>query len=347
MEQPIITVVIPVYNAERYLNACIESIAAQTFTQWEVILIDDGAKDQSPALCDAWAEKDARIRVVHQENGGVSRARNAGIARAEGKYLMFVDSDDLLVPACMEKLLHAIEASGADMAICGFTRFRDGWEQNNLPCKEPLEVWNGIENVLRVYGATRTHMFGVSIWAKLYRTALINAHNTRFDPSISYEEDCNFIADCFGYVQSAAAVGECLYRYRQMDVSLSKGYRKDTFRFLIHGYGRRCALLREHGLTDLLPVQESILLLVVKNTSVKISRSDMSRKEKLAEYAEILRYPEVTDAAERANTARSPRLTRMIVGAVRARDPKRLARVMRLWRIADKLGTLKRKIRKG
>ena len=213
----------------------------------------------------------------------------------------------------------------------------------NADSQEPLEVWNGIENVLRVYGATRTHMFGVSIWAKLYRTALINAHNTRFDPSISYEEDCNFIADCFGYVQSAAAVGECLYRYRQMDVSLSKGYRKDTFRFLIHGYGRRCGLLREHGLTDLLPVQESILLLVVKNTSVKISRSDMSRKEKLAEYAEILRYPEVTDAAERANTARSPRLTRMIVDAVRARDPKRLARVMRLWRVADRLTAFKRK----
>ena len=345
MEQPIITVVVPVYNAERYLNACLESVAAQTFTQWEAILVDDGAKDGSPKICDAWAEKDPRFCVVHQQNGGVSRARNAGIERAKGRYLMFVDSDDLLVPTCMEKLLHAIETSGADMAICGFTRFRDDWEQNNLPCAEPLNVWNGIEEILKVYGATRTHMFGVSIWAKLYRTALLNEHNTRFDPSISYEEDCNFIADCFGYIQSVAAVGECLYRYRQMDVSLSKGYRKDTFRFLIHGYGRRCGLLKEHGLTDLLPVQESILLMVVKNTSVKISRSDMPRKEKLEEYAELLRYPEVTDAADRANTANSPRLTRMIVAAVRARSPKKLARVMRLWRVADGLSSLKRKIR--
>ena len=344
MEQPIITVVVPVYNAERYLNACIESITAQTFSDWEAILIDDGATDSSPAILDAWEQRDTRIHVVHQRNSGVSRARNAGIERAKGRYLMFVDSDDLLLPTCMEKLLHAIEESGADMALCGFTRFRDGWEQTALPCTEPLEIWDGIGEILRVYGSTRTHMFGISIWAKLYRIELLMEHGTRFDPAISYEEDCNFIADCFGYVRRVAAVGESLYRYRQMDVSLSKGYRKDTFRFLIHGYGRRCGLLRAHGREDLLPVQESILLLVVKNTSVKISRSQMTRGEKREAYAEMLRYPEVTDAADRADTSRSPRLTRMIVSAVRSRSAKRLARVMRLWRIADRLSALKRKI---
>ena len=99
-----ISVIVPVYKVEKYLNECIDSILAQTFTDFEVILVDDGSPDGCPALCDAAAEKDSRVRVIHKANGGVSTARNAGLAAARGNWVGFVDSDDVIDKTYLEKL---------------------------------------------------------------------------------------------------------------------------------------------------------------------------------------------------------------------------------------------------
>ena len=100
---PTVTVIIPVYKVERYLDACVESVVRQSYADLEILLVDDGSPDRCPALCDAWAEKDPRIKVIHRENGGLSAARNSGIDAAMGEFLLFVDSDDLLEPDAVRR----------------------------------------------------------------------------------------------------------------------------------------------------------------------------------------------------------------------------------------------------
>ena len=104
---PTVTVIIPVYKVERYLDACVESVVRQSYADLEILLVDDGSPDRCPALCDAWAEKDPRIKVIHRENGGLSAARNSGIDAAMGEFLLFVDSDDLLEPDAVRRAVDA------------------------------------------------------------------------------------------------------------------------------------------------------------------------------------------------------------------------------------------------
>lgn len=119
-KQPEISIIVPVYKTERFLSACISSILAQTFTDFELILVDDGSPDSCPALCDAAAAKDSRIRVIHQKNRGLSGARNAGLDAAEGEWIAFVDSDDIITPDFCAKLYHAAQEAGAQMAVCNY-----------------------------------------------------------------------------------------------------------------------------------------------------------------------------------------------------------------------------------
>lgn len=118
-EKPLVSVVVPVYNVEAYLDRCVESLVNQTLENIEIVLVDDGSTDGSPALCDAWAEKDARIRVVHKENGGLSDARNVGVDFARAEWVGFVDSDDHVSPEMYEVLYHNLQETHADMSICG------------------------------------------------------------------------------------------------------------------------------------------------------------------------------------------------------------------------------------
>lgn len=118
-EKPIVSVVVPVYNVEAYLDRCVESLVNQTLQDIEIILVDDGSTDGSPALCDAWAEKDVRIRVIHKENGGLSDARNVGVSFAQAEWVGFVDSDDHVSPEMYEVLYRNLLESHADMSICG------------------------------------------------------------------------------------------------------------------------------------------------------------------------------------------------------------------------------------
>ena len=120
MPQEKVSIIIPVYNVERYLDRCVESVLRQSYSNFEVLLVDDGSPDNCGAMCDRWAEKDARIRVIHKENGGLSDARNAGLAAAAGNLIAFADSDDFIAADMIEKLFHALAANDADLSICNF-----------------------------------------------------------------------------------------------------------------------------------------------------------------------------------------------------------------------------------
>lgn len=113
----LISIIVPVYKVEKYLDKCVESIVEQTYKNLEIILVDDGSPDNCPAMCDEWAKKDSRIKVIHKKNGGLSSARNAGLDGCTGDYIYFLDSDDYIADNCIEMLFNAIVSDGSDMCI--------------------------------------------------------------------------------------------------------------------------------------------------------------------------------------------------------------------------------------
>ena len=123
-----ISIIVPIYNVEKYLRRCIDSILGQTCRNFEVILVDDGSPDGCGAICDAYAAKDARVTVIHQQNAGVSAARNVGLVYARGELIGFVDPDDFIAPSMYQEMLDAINATGAELAVCGYNYVDDDGE---------------------------------------------------------------------------------------------------------------------------------------------------------------------------------------------------------------------------
>ncbi|MBO4838264.1 MAG: glycosyltransferase family 2 protein [Lachnospiraceae bacterium] len=168
-----ISIVVPVYKVEGLLDRCVRSILGQTVPDWELILVDDGSPDSCGALCDAWAEKDSRIFVIHQVNGGLSAARNSGIARASGEWLAFLDSDDWWAESFLEEMLAAAQQQEADLSICGWTlEYEDGrTPEDRLPepgvftSREALMTLSGPDGVLYVTAWNR--LIRRSLWGDL------------------------------------------------------------------------------------------------------------------------------------------------------------------------------------
>ena len=171
--QKLVSVIVPVYGVEQYLERCIISILNQTYSNLEIILVDDGSKDNSPAICDEYEKKDSRIKVVHKVNGGLSSARNAGIEVANGEYYIFIDSDDCIAPNMIERLCSVCEENDSDIAICGYERFSDDKEIESIDTsrKEKLTILDKDEAMSRIYSKGVKY---VAAWNKLYRKKLFN-----------------------------------------------------------------------------------------------------------------------------------------------------------------------------
>ena len=172
----LISVIVPVYKVERYLCRCVDSIIAQTYTNLQIILVDDGSPDGSGAICDDYAAKDSRITVIHKKNGGLSDARNAGLVAACGSYIGFVDSDDYIAVDMYEKLYKAIVACNADMSVCNFRYVDENGnnieERNNaLPVKD--EVIDGITALTRTLDDKGWYY--VTAWNRLYSRKLLQS----------------------------------------------------------------------------------------------------------------------------------------------------------------------------
>ena len=161
-----ISVIVPVYKVEPYLDRCVQSIVDQTYANLEIILVDDGSPDNCPAMCDAWAEEDSRIKVIHKENGGLSDARNAGMAEASGEYIAFVDSDDWIAPEMLRKLHDALQRDDSDIAACTVQMV---WE-DDTPDELLTVQTNRVLNHLEAQKALlRESLLKQPVWYKLYR----------------------------------------------------------------------------------------------------------------------------------------------------------------------------------
>ena len=163
-----ISIIVPVYQVEKYIRQCIDSILAQTFTDFELILVDDGSKDNSGKICDEYAEKDKRIRVIHKENGGLSDARNKGLDNASGNYFMFVDGDDYIAPNMAECLYKKIFEAKADIAVCNYRYIFESDGEKDFATENKAEVLNSNE-IFYNRKNERNYGFWTVAWNKLYK----------------------------------------------------------------------------------------------------------------------------------------------------------------------------------
>ena len=216
---PTVTVIIPVYKVERYLDACVESVVRQSYADLEILLVDDGSPDRCPALCDAWAEKDPRIKVIHRENGGLSAARNSGIDAAMGEFLLFVDSDDLLEPDAVRRAVDAQRKQDADLVIFNLTYV----DEANRPLPQP-DFSGFTDEILdedgvwqRCFALAETRIYYVVAWNKLYRRSLFQ--HLRYAPGKRYEDQFllpHLLAQC----KTIACLAAPGYRYVQRSGSI-------------------------------------------------------------------------------------------------------------------------------
>ena len=233
-----ISVIIPVYNVENYLNRCVDSVLAQTYTELEIILVDDGSTDHSGTICDSYLSIDNRIKVYHKENGGLSDARNYGIAKANGQYLGFVDSDDYIHRDMYQILFHNMIEEQADVSVCSVQKVID---------EEPLIQDELVDEQVLVYNATEAMKYhieyvGVTVWNKLYKREFIS--NNLFPAGRVHEDEFVFhriMYQCRKVVVSSRK----LYYYVQRDGSIMNSVSPKTLQDAMDAYRDRLHFINE------------------------------------------------------------------------------------------------------
>lgn len=206
MDNPKISVIVPVYKVEKYLDKCLQSIVNQTYKNLEIILVDDGSPDSCPAMCDEWADKDRRIKVIHKENGGVSSARNAGLDAAEGEYIGFVDSDDWIEPNMYEVLISNAISCSADKTMCDFFIFGQLNDKYDLTISNTEVFTEKKDILLRAVSGENNAM-----WRSIYSSKAING--IRFDETLTVAEDWLFNYAVCKHILVEVAVDARLYHY--------------------------------------------------------------------------------------------------------------------------------------
>lgn len=236
MEEPLISVIVPVYKVEPYLDKCISSIVNQTYKNLEIILVDDGSPDNCPAMCDAWAEKDSRIRVLHQRNQGGGAARNAGLDLTSGSLIAFVDSDDYIAPD-MYAHLYALLKSGADIAECSYVEvagndavFACGYETHSYTVQEAME-----EHI-------RDRVFRQLIWNKLYRRHVMDGIRFPTDKKI---DDEFFTYRALGNANTLIHSTKVCYAYRQQPESVMHSIPINMWIQAVEAKAERCTYIQK------------------------------------------------------------------------------------------------------
>ena len=214
MTPPLVSIVIPVFNVERHLRQCLDSVLRQTLKEWECICIDDGSPDGSGAILDEYGNRDARFKIIHQRNRGVSAARNLGIKLASAPYLTFIDSDDWVEDDALESLLSAMKESCADMVMCSICIHQENHQEVSMETPYPPSG-----NMRDEYAVTEKSFSGaalvdVSIWAKLFSAETIRAHQIHFAPELKVSEDMEFSTRMLCHSRRVSIIRKPLYHYR-------------------------------------------------------------------------------------------------------------------------------------
>lgn len=278
-----ISVIVPVYNVEIYLERCIKSIVEQSFKDLEILLIDDGSTDNSGLICDKWAEKDKRIHVIHKKNGGLSDARNAGLDIYKGEYVCFVDSDDYLEIDMLEELMCALEKNKADIAVCNFVyEYED--EDKQTQNYEEFRIEEELLLTGRQFmllGTKERHSFGVVVWNKLFKRKIFQ--KLRFPEGKLHEDEFVFHQIMYK-CKSVICIPKTGYHYFQRKGSItSKGSHITN---TMEAFLKRCKFLLNENDKELTIASEKNLVMPLKRIRRMKNQSEILNLKK--EYIHLI-----------------------------------------------------------
>lgn len=271
---PIISVIVPVYKVEPYLRRCVDSILAQTFQDFELILVDDGSPDNCPAICDEYAQSNSCIHVIHKKNGGPSSARNAGMQIASGKYIMFCDSDDCVTPDWCETMLNYIQKNPYNWVVSNI------WKVSCDGLCKPIVIYD--------IGSNQNHLsyfdiykIGLSPYAvnKIYNSELLKKNNLFFDETCFFGEDIEFNVKYFSACSGITYISQPTYYYFENPTGIMGKYRWDLFSQNLKHFRDRLPVIQENELSQFCDIFFYYFLTWLENTFD--SRNKMSFLKKM------------------------------------------------------------------
>lgn len=298
-----ISVIVPAYNVERYLEKCIDSILAQTFTDYELILIDDGSTDKSGEICDEYLLKNHRIKVLHNANGGVSTARNEGIRLAGGKYISFVDADDTVDSDCFEKLILAAAEKDYDFAICGFKKIRKPSKNKEAVVYQYCyDLTGSIEEFLSCIPQYIDNALLQGPCNKLFKTQIIKEYNLLFPLDMNFGEDTVFVYKYLLHTKNVASIKDCLYNYRQLkSQTLSSRFREDKLDIYLLLFRELNNLLNNYNVDlnkekDYLIEQYKCGAFVSCTRELFVAKPKLDRKQRLEQIKKMISNTDIRNA---------------------------------------------------
>ena len=289
----LVSVILPIYNMEKYLIRCVTTVCSQTYQNIEIILVDDGSSDASLRLCKELQRSDERIKVIAKENGGVSTARNLGIKQAKGEWLMFVDPDDYLEPTIVEKLLNAVE-EGIDIVACCCKIFDDKGlnDVNHFFCGNRLFVGEEknelyFQLMQSTYGQSGKTYTAIGVpWGKLYRRDFLMENNLWFDTKLKRVQDNIFNMYAFFYARGIKYLDEALYKYQYEHMArYFKTYRKDYVEIFVAVREARYECLVKTRLIEKLEIRKFYLNETIINL-VGILKNGVFHKQNKKRFSE-------------------------------------------------------------
>lgn len=299
MMRGLVSVVLPIYGVEKYLDRCVNSIVNQTYSNLEIILVDDGSKDNCPAICDAWAERDSRIKVIHKVNAGLGMARNTGIEHATGEYICFFDSDDYVALDTVEKAYKLAETEQSDIVLFGLSNVdRNGNVTQTFIPRTDKTTYAGAE-VQNVFlpdliagkkNGLRKNLY-MSSCVCLYSLNMIQKYNWRFASERDIiSEDVYSLLCLYKYVRRVSVLHEALYFYCENGASLTHVYREDRYKRICH-FHETCvnkALELEYSKEVISRLQEPLISFVIAAMKMIVRSAPVSEMEKRKMLKEIL-----------------------------------------------------------
>lgn len=317
-----ISVIVPVYNVEKYLRQCLESLSAQTLDDIEVIIVDDGSLDGCPAICDEYAAKDAHMKVIHKENGGLLSARKAGFAASRGDYIGFVDGDDWVEPDTFLNMYKAVCDYSPDMVLSEFLcDYGDRVEPSGQCFEEGFYNRDRLEKEIfpRMLFGGRFYSFGINpnCWSKLVRRELIEKNLIPVDERIRMGEDAAFIYPCLLDSQSISCIKMPTYHYRITGQSMSTAYDEKLKDIILLPYKR----LKENNAVSNFDISSQLdyyLLYMVnfllRNEAKKANTH--SRKERREVIENICTDEDIRSAATAVDMRKLPAHTKLLASAL-------------------------------
>ena len=317
-----ISVIVPVYKVENYLRQCLDSLAAQTLDDIEIIIVDDGSPDGCPEICDEYAAKDARMKVVHKENGGLLSARKAGFAASKGDYIGFVDGDDWVEPDTFLNMYKAVCEHSPDMVLSDFLcDYGDCIEPSDQCFEEEFYDRARLESEIfpKMLFDGRFYRFGVNpnCWSKLGKRELIEKNLSPVDERIRMGEDAAFIYPCMLDSQSITCVKTPTYHYRITEQSMSNAYDERLKDIILLPYKRLKEKNAESDFDISSQLDYYLLYMVnflLRNEAKKANAH--SKKERRAVIENICADGDIRSAAARVDTEKLSTHTRLLASAL-------------------------------